>query len=396
MPPSRKATEQKGMMQRILVSALQSCDDSAWTARYTSVLPKNISRTVYDAGDDSLKSLYNWFKAHQVWRNIGVLVVLGAGVYFLLPQFVTLQNSWSVLTSMEVWAVALAFLFQVLSYIGSGYMLQSILEIANERISLWLNTLIVLGSYSIGMVAGGLIGTSAVIYRWTRKSQGNIEGATLASVFLPQFNTLMLVLVSLFGLAYLIGVHSLTRAQLIGFSATLLILMLIIGGAALLVHYRHQAVNIISGMAAKTTGRLRISFDTRIIQRNADELFDALDALWLGGWHRPMIGAFLNTAFDMMTLYFLFLAAGERIHFGILLAGYGLPLLLGKVAFILPGGVGVVEGSMVALYSGLGVAPAMAVVVVLGYRVISFWIPTLLGFPIAAYLQGRREDDPVA
>jgi uncharacterized membrane protein YbhN (UPF0104 family) len=147
-------------------------------------------------------------------------------------------------------------------------------------------------------------------------------------------------------------------------------------------------VKIVLSVVEKLAGKLRISFDPRLFQRNADELFDALDALWLGGWHHPMIGAFLNTVFDMLTLYFLFLATGEKIHFGILLAGYGLPLLLGKVAFILPGGVGVVESSMVALYSGLGVAPATAVVVVLAYRVISFWIPTLLGFLVAAYLQG--------
>jgi uncharacterized protein (TIRG00374 family) len=335
-----------------------------------------------------LKKYIKWLSDHQAWRNLGVLVVLGAGVYILLPQLATLKNSWSVLTSMAIWAVCLAFLFQVLSYLGSGYLLQTILEIAHERISLWLNTLIVLGSYSIGMVAGGLIGTSAAIYRWTRQSKGNIEGATLASLFLPQFNTLMLVLFSLFGLAYLIGVHSLTQAQLVGFSATLFFLALIVGGAVLMAHYRHQAVNFISGVVEKLAGKLRISFDPRLFQRNADELFDALDALWLGGWHRPMIGAFLNTVFDMLTLYFLFLATGEKIHFGILLAGYGLPLLLGKVAFILPGGVGVVESSMVALYSGLGVAPATAVVVVLAYRVISFWIPTLLGFLVAAYLQG--------
>jgi glycosyltransferase 2 family protein len=71
-------------------------------------------------------------------------------------------------------------------------------------------------------------------------------------------------------------------------------------------------------------------------------------------------------------------------------AGYGLPLLLGKMAFVVPGGVGVVEGSTAVLYTGLGVPQATAVVVVLGYRMVSFWIPSLAGFPIAAYLQRSR------
>jgi uncharacterized protein (TIRG00374 family) len=119
--------------------------------------------------------------------------------------------------------------------------------------------------------------------------------------------------------------------------------------------------------------------------------FSAWDALWRGEWHFLALGAFLNVAFDMLTLYFLFIASGEPISLGVLLSGYGLPLLLGKMAFMIPGGVGVVESSMAALYNGLGISNATTVVVVLGYRLISFWIPSLSGFPIAAYLQGTRK-----
>ncbi len=334
-----------------------------------------------------MRKLIDWLRDHQAGRNLGVLFVIGAAVYFILPQITELESSWYVLQSMALWAVGLAFAFQVLSYLGSGYLLKTILEIAHERLSLGLNTLIILGSYSIGMVAGGVVGTSAVIYRWTRGGRGSIEGATMASIFLPQFNTFMLMAFSLFGLGYLLVMRSLTQGQLVGFGATLAILVLILGGAALVARYRRQAVNIIIRIAGRAAGWLRRPFDPTIIQKEADEMYDAFDALWSGGWHRPMIGAFLNTAFDVLTLYSLFLATGMNIRIGMLLAGYGLPLLLGKVAFILPGGVGVVESSMVALYSSLGVSPPIAVVVVLGYRVISFWIPSLIGFPIAAYLQ---------
>ena len=88
----------------------------------------------------------------------------------------------------------------------------------------------------------------------------------------------------------------------------------------------------------------------------------------------------------MLTLYLLFAAAGHAVSPGILLVGYGLPLLLGKMSF-LPGGVGIVEGTMAALYDGLGVPDGVTVVVILTYRVLSFWLPTLLGFPLVPYLQ---------
>lgn len=99
----------------------------------------------------------------------------------------------------------------------------------------------------------------------------------------------------------------------------------------------------------------------------------------------------MNVVFDMLTLYLLFVASGKFLSPGILLAGYGLPLLFGKMAFIVPGGVGVVESSMAAIYDGLGIPDGNAVVVVLGYRLISFWLPSFAGFPVAAYLQSNRE-----
>ena len=69
-----------------------------------------------------------------------------------------------------------------------------------------------------------------------------------------------------------------------------------------------------------------------------------------------------------------------------MLAGYGLPLLLGKVSF-LPGRVGIVEATMAAPYDGLGVPDGVTVVVILIYRLMSFWLPLLVGLPLIPYLQ---------
>jgi uncharacterized protein (TIRG00374 family) len=341
-----------------------------------------------------LKNIFEGLTQNQAWQKIGILVVLGVAVHLILPQITALENSWQVLTSMALWAVGLAFIAQVLSYLGSGFLLQSILAIAHQKVSLWLNTLIVLGSTSIGMVAGGVLGSSAAIYRWTSGGKGSMEGATLASIFLPQFNTIILVLLSIFGLVHLILIHSLTQAQLIGFGATLLILGLIIGSAALAVRFRNLATKAVMWMSSRVARLRRKSFDPDATRQEAGNLFGAWDALWQGAWLRPAEGAFLNVAFDMLTLYFLFVAAGENVSPGVLLAGYGLPLLLGKVAFVIPGGVGVVESSMAVLYNVLGVPQATTVVVVLGYRLISFWIPSLAGFPIAAYLQRSHSRSP--
>ena len=44
---------------------------------------------------------------------------------------------------------------------------------------------------------------------------------------------------------------------------------------------------------------------------------------------------------------------------------------------------------MVAIYTNLGIPAAISVVVVLSYRIISFWLPSLAGFAISGYLQKK-------
>lgn len=89
------------------------------------------------------------------------------------------------------------------------------------------------------------------------------------------------------------------------------------------------------------------------------------------------------------------MAARHVVTPGVLLAGYGMPLLLARIS-ILPGGLGVTEGSMVALYHALGVPTAVTVLVVLAYRLLSFWVPTFVGFPLIAYLQREHVRDDSA
>ncbi len=320
-------------------------------------------------------------------QKIIILLTLGLAVYLILPQLTTLEKSWNVVLSLALWAVGLAFIAQIVSVMGNGFLVQQALATAGQVASLIRSTLIILGSISIGMVAGGFVGSSAAIYGWTSGGKGSVEGATLASILPAVFNTLMLVILSIFGLTHLIMVHNLARNQLIGFSAALVILGIVAGAVFLLVRFRAEATRALIWIAGRMARLRRKQHDPTPTLQGIDRLFDAWDTLIKGRWQLLALGSLLNVSFDMLTLYFMFVAAGNPISLGVLLSGYGLPLLLGRMAFILPGGVGVVESTMAALYAGLGISNATAVVVVLGYRLISFWIPSLSGFLAATYLQ---------
>ena len=90
---------------------------------------------------------------------------MGLVVHLLLPQIATLENSWLVVQHMLWWAVILAGISQVLSYLGAGYMLHAILDIEHQKLAIWKGALITMGSVSIGLVAGGWVdGAAAATY----------------------------------------------------------------------------------------------------------------------------------------------------------------------------------------------------------------------------------------
>jgi uncharacterized protein (TIRG00374 family) len=95
--------------------------------------------------------------------------------------------------------------------------------------------------------------------------------------------------------------------------------------------------------------------------------------------------------FDFAALALLLRASGYAASPAVVLAGYGPSLLLAKVT-PLPGGVGVVEGSMLAIYVSVGVPSAEAIVAILGYRVLSFWLPVLGGFALVPILNRNSVD----
>jgi uncharacterized membrane protein YbhN (UPF0104 family) len=171
------------------------------------------------------------------------------------------------------------------------------------------------------------------------RSCRDVKEAVLAGILPPFLNEIMLVLVTIMGLVYLLIDYHLTQQQMVGISLAL--------GLAVL------------GLLANK------------------------------GWIRPALGAAMNVGFNMLSLYCLFLAAGHRIHPGVLVAGYGLAYLLGKVAYIPPGGLGLIEGGMTAIYAGLGIPQLIGVVVILSYGLFSFCLPTLFGFAAAGYLENK-------
>ena len=82
---------------------------------------------------------------------------------------------------------------------------------------------------------------------------------------------------------------------------------------------------------------------------------------------------------DLVCLWILFYAYGQKVLLGTLVAGYAIGVLFWIVS-ITPQGIGVVEGLMAIVYTSLHIKSEIAVVVSLAFRGLAFWLPLLIGF----------------
>ena len=317
--------------------------------------------------------------------HILTLLLLGLAIYLFAPQLSSLKDSLKVIRQMSPVFVALALGIQVASYWGSGYLMQASVGIVRQRITIFQGVLVTLAANSVSLLAGGTVTALAMTFRWMHRLGVNVQGASLAGTLPYIFNNLVLLVSSLFGLVYLLINHELSRLQAVFFAVITLLFLSIFVIVTWALRHRAQLIRIVHYMGRKWAALRHRSYDSEKAESAIKQLFDAWRHLRTGGWIKPLAGASLNIGFDMLTLYVLFGAFGHSISLGVLFVGYGLPLLFGKVGF-LPGGLGIVEGTMAVLYRGFGVPNPILVVVILAYRLLSFWIPTLLGFSLIPYL----------
>lgn len=321
----------------------------------------------------------------HVLRYLILIVMAGFGLYLLLPQIAGLEESFRTVEGLPPGLVILAALMQIGNYGGTGLMMYALAELVDSRIAIARGTIIAVAAASVGLVAGGTVGNTAITYRWVRGSGVRRLGAALCATIPLFLIHLMLLFVSVVGLVSLFFIGELTVIEVSGFALVLVILLLIIG-------------IVLFGMARPGSLKMRAMPWVALYHKRRHQPFDPRDVddfvdqmvntglVLRKGWHGPAAGAVVNIVFDMATLYLLFLAAGYQVPLGVLLAGYGLPLLVGRLP-IVPGGVGVVEATMTAIFVALGAPADATLIATLGYRLFSFWLPTLLGFPLAVYLQ---------
>lgn len=101
---------------------------------------------------------------------------------------------------------------------------------------------------------------------------------------------------------------------------------------------------------------------------------------------RAVLWAAANWLLDAASLFVFLAAFGHIENPDGLLVAYGLAYVLAAIP-VTPGGLGIVEGVLVPSLVGFGATRAVAIVAVIGYRLVNFWLPIPVG--AGAYLSLR-------
>jgi hypothetical protein len=99
---------------------------------------------------------------------------------------------------------------------------------------------------------------------------------------------------------------------------------------------------------------------------------------------RPMYDATVSNIGEVATLYVVFLAFGEVVNPGSVIIAYAIANFAGLIS-ILPGGIGIYEGLMIAVFAASGVPPHISIPAIIMYRVLTM----LLQLPIGYYFYNK-------
>lgn len=318
-------------------------------------------------------------------RTLVELVALAFAVHFLLSRIASVERALVVMGSFSWWLVAPALASEALSYVGSGFTVSSLTKVFQHPVKIWRAVEVVLASYSLSVLWGGQLTYSGATFRWLRFLGVPREGALLTGTVPALLNVSTVGAAALRGTAFLLARGALPDP------------LTVVAGPALVAATAATLLGFFLARSPERVRRLshagarlwscmhRRDYSPATIDEWVGRLFEAGAALRGRRWVRPLIGDGANVGFDFLALELLFLASGYHANPAVVLAGYGPPLLVAKLT-PLPGGVGLIEGGMLAIYSSVGVPAAESVVVIITYRLISFWIPVLIGFTLVPLL----------
>lgn len=294
----------------------------------------------------------------------GLLSVFGS-----VPQLKRIEPAWFVaMIVAEGFSLAGAWGLMRVAVPGLSWRVAATSQLAGNAVS--------------RLLPGGAAAGTAVTYRiWSRSGIAPQQAAS-GLVVTSLISTLTLLslpagalLVAATGAAVphgllIVGLGVVATAlALAGFAALLLFNDRAAGGVQHLIAVARRLI---------ARGRRRVApADPRWVRQRSE-----MKALLGHRWRDALAASTANWGFDIGALVLALAATGSRPHVSMVVLAYVTGAVLGMIP-ITPGGLGFVEAGLLGGLALAGVPAADAVVAVLAYRLVSYWLPIAVG--LAAY-----------
>jgi putative heme transporter len=338
-------------------------------------------------GSGSARSRGGSLKRHRRAIAVGVLIAAIVGfVYFVLPQVTGVSATLRRLRHAEPMWIGLGVILEALSLGSYVLLFRAVFSCHDVRIGWRESTEITLA----GTVATKLLATAGAggvaLTVWALRASG-----LTARAITRRMITFELLLYTVFAGAVLFFGVGLRTGVLPGTAPwTLTVLPAAIAAGAFAATLILRALSaaherrIAARAGSSRRGRrvlAQLAAAPKMLRESTGVAFELVRTREFG-----ILGALGYWAFDMGTLWASLHAFGTPPPFASVVMAYFVGQLAN--ALPLPGGVGGVEGGTIGALIAFGTQGSLAVLGVLAYRLISFWLPTVPGG--VAYIRLRQ------
>jgi uncharacterized protein (TIRG00374 family) len=319
-------------------------------------------------------------------RKVLLAVLLLLGLIFLLTRGEELQNVLDTLLSGDPRWLGLAILVHLAWMLNIAASFRAIYRLLGVEEQIAHLMLVAAAAQFVSVVApsGGMGGMAVLLADGRKRGLPSGRVTTGAALFIFAEQVSLLAVVAL-GLGILFQLNQLSAAEVL--AALILAGIALTIGLMLLLGLRspellRRALAAIGGMLNRLLRRFlkRDYFDLSRVDAFSRDVNEGLQEVRRTprGLLLPAALAFSSKALLISILSLVFIAFGQPFSPGILIAGFSIGYLF-YIVSPTPSGVGFVEGAMTLVLSSLRVPLAVAAVIAIAFRGITFWLTILYG-----------------
>ncbi len=293
-------------------------------------------------------------------RTLYIIILFAVAVYILMGIYADIGRLISIMEKFRWDIFILLLILTTISYVFRFIKWDFFLKRVGIQLNIWKNLFVFLSGFSMVMTPGKV---GEIWKGWLIKDiNGEKLNKTVPVVIIDRITDVLgLISLAMLGIIYYMdGVY------------IILVLLLLFSGFLISVRSKTisgKIIMLLEKRMGKYAENIKTMHATFEILMKPGDLF-AMSFLSAFAWF-----------FECLVMYFTILGFGQSISITLSTFIFSFASLAGAVSMI-PGGVGVTEGTISALLQYFGTAPAVSVAITIIVRSVTLWYGTIIGLSV--------------